>query len=197
VPGKYTVSFAKRVEGKLTPLGEPQTFNATPLGLASLPAEDRPAVLAFQEKTARLQRAVFGAVQLLKDTQERMRYIQRAALNTPKADLKLVDEADALKARLDDVDRKLNGNSIIRAHNEADPPSIVERVTQVVSGHWSSSSAPTQTHMENYRLAAQAFAPVLEELRTLVEVDLKNLENKLESAGAPWTPGRVPTWKPE
>jgi photosystem II stability/assembly factor-like uncharacterized protein len=197
VPGKYTVSFAKRVDGKTTPLGEPQTFSTVPLGLASLPAEDRPAVFAFQEKTARLQRAVFGAVQLLKDTQERLRYIQRAVLNTTKADQKLIDEADTLKARLDDVDMKLNGNPVIRAHNEADPPSIVERVSQVVSGHWSSSSAPTQTHMENYRLASQAFAPVLEELRKLVEVDLKNLENKLESAGAPWTPGRVPVWKPE
>jgi len=86
---------------------------------------------------------------------------------------------------------------VIRAHNEADPPSISERVNTVVSGHWSSTSAPTQTHLDNYRIAAESFAPVLEELRKLVEVDLKNLENKLEAAGAPWTPGRVPTWKPE
>jgi len=24
---------------------------------------------------------------------------------------------------------------------------------------------------------------------------LKNLENKLELAGAPWTPGRIPEWQ--
>jgi photosystem II stability/assembly factor-like uncharacterized protein len=197
VPGKYTVSFAKRVEGKTTPLGEPQTFNTVPLGLASLPAQDFPAVLAFEEKTARLQRAVFGAAKLLKDSEERLNYIQRALLNTPKADQKLVDEAEALETRLQDLDEKLNGNPVIRAHNEADPPSIVERVSQVVGGHWTASSAPTETHKENYRLAAQAFAPVLDELRKLVEVDLKNLENKLEAVNAPWTPGRVPVWKPE
>ena len=197
VPGKYTVSFAKRVEGKLTPLGEPQTFTTVPLGLASLPAQDYPAVLAFQEKTARLQRAVFGAAKLLKDTEERLHYIRRALLNTPKGDPKLVDEAEALEMRLRDLDVKLNGDPVIRAHNEADPPSITERVIQVVGGHWTSTSAPTQTHQENYRLAAQSFAPVLDDLRKLVEVDLKNLENKLEAAGAPWTPGRVPVWKPE
>jgi hypothetical protein len=28
-----------------------------------------------------------------------------------------------------------------------------------------------------------------------VEVDLKAIEAKLEAAGAPWTPGRVPVWK--
>jgi photosystem II stability/assembly factor-like uncharacterized protein len=197
VPGKYTVTFAKRVEGKVTPLGEPQTFTAEPLGLASLPAEDRPAVLAFQEKTARLQRAVFGADKLVSETLERLNYIQRALLNTPKADQKMNDQVEALETRLQDIDEKLNGNSVIRGHNEADPPAITERVNQVVGGHWSSTSAPTQTHQENYRLAAQAFAPVLAELRRLVEVDLKNLENQLEAAGAPWTPGRVPVWQPE
>jgi hypothetical protein len=197
VPGKYTVSFATRVDGKLTPVGDPQTFTTVPLGLASLPAEDRPAVLAFQEKTARLLRAVFGADKLVKDTEERMNYIQRALLNTPKADQKLADQAEAIETRLQDIDMKLNGNSVIRAHNEADPPAIVERVNQVVGGHWNSTSAPTQTHMENYRLAAEAFAPVLNDLRQLIEVDLKNLENQLEAAGAPWTPGRVPVWKPE
>ena len=197
VPGTYTVSFAQRVDGKLTPLGAAQSFSAVPLGLASLPAEDRPAVLAFQEKTARLQRAVLGADALLKETQERLQYIHRALLNTAKAGDSLIDEADALQNRLADLDIKMNGNSVIRAHNESDPPAITERVNTVVSGHWSSTSAPTQTHIDNYRLAADSFAPVLEELRKLVEVDLKNLEDKLEAASAPWTPGRVPTWKPE
>ena len=61
-PGTYRVSIAKRVDGKLTPLGEPQTFQAVPLNLASLPAQDQAAALAFHQKTARLQRALAGAV---------------------------------------------------------------------------------------------------------------------------------------
>jgi hypothetical protein len=32
-------------------------------------------------------------------------------------------------------------------------------------------------------------------LKTLVEGDVKNLEAAMESAGAPWMPGRVPEWK--
>jgi hypothetical protein len=31
-----------------------------------------------------------------------------------------------------------------------------------------------------------------EKLRALVEVDLKAVEQALDAAGAPWTPGRVP-----
>jgi hypothetical protein len=37
---------------------------------------------------------------------------------------------------------------------------------------------------------------VLEELRTLVEIDLQQLKDEMEIAGAPWTPGRkIPKWK--
>ena len=62
---------------------------------------------------------------------------------------------------------------------------------------WGTMLAPTRTQEDAYRYAGQEFAPVLASLRQLVEVDLKRLEDQLESAGAPWTPGRVPRWQPE
>ena len=57
-PGTYTVSLAKLVDGKQTKLGQTQSVAAQPLGLATLAARDKQALLAFQRKTARLQRAV-------------------------------------------------------------------------------------------------------------------------------------------
>jgi len=60
VAGTYTVSLAKRVEGKLVPIGQPQTFVCKPLGAGTLLASDRAEVNAFQRKTARLQRAMEG-----------------------------------------------------------------------------------------------------------------------------------------
>jgi hypothetical protein len=64
-----------------------------------------------------------------------------------------------------------------------------------VHGQWAVTSAPTETNREAYRIASDAFAPVLENLRKLVEVDLKAFEDTLEAIGAPWTPGRVPRWQ--
>jgi hypothetical protein len=34
-------------------------------------------------------------------------------------------------------------------------------------------------------------------LRSAIEVELKQVEAALEKAGGPWTPGRLPDWKPE
>ena len=67
----------------------------------------------------------------------------------------------------------------------------------MVSGHWSSTSAPTATHRRNYAIAAEAFAELLPRFQELIEKDLVTLETNIEAAGAPWTPGRVPRWQPE
>ena len=77
------------------------------------------------------------------------------------------------------------------------PPAIIDRVQGIVFGHWTSSSEATRTFQDNYSIAAAEFAPVLADLRQAVGVDMKNLEDQLESLGAPWTPGRIPTWTPE
>jgi uncharacterized coiled-coil protein SlyX len=191
------VSLAKRVGGVVTPLGEPKTFDAVPLGTASLPAADRKALLDFEEKTGRLQRAVLGAAKAAGEAQTRIDHLKKALAETPGADPKLQTEVRAIEARLKDLQEALNGDTTLASRNEPTPPSIVDRVQTIVTGHWDATSAPTATHHRNYDIAAQQFAPVLEKLRTLSVVDLKKLEDSAEAAGAPWTPGRVPDWKPE
>ncbi len=196
-PGRYTVSLAKRVGGAVTPLGEPQTFEAIPLGTASLPPADRKALLAFEEKTGRLQRAVLGAAKAAGEAQARIDHLKKALADTPDADPRLQTDLRAIEARLKDLQVALNGDSTLASRNEPTPPSIVDRVQTIVTGHWDATSAPTATHRQNYEIAARTFAPMLEKFRTLSLVDLEKLEDAAEAAGAPWTPGRVPEWKPE
>jgi hypothetical protein len=66
-----------------------------------------------------------------------------------------------------------------------------------VSAQWSATVAPTGTSQQAYANAAEAFEKQLATLRTLVETDLRGLETAIEKAGAPWTPGRVPSWSKE
>ena len=196
-PGRYRVAIAKRVGGVVTPLGEPQSFTVQPLGTASLAATDRRALVAFEEKTGRLQHAVLGAARAADEAQTRLDHLKQAIADAPAADPKLQTEVRAIEARLKDLKAALNGDATRASRNEPTPPAIVDRVQQVVTGHWDSTSAPTATHRRNYEIAAKQFEPVLASLRTLILVDLTKLEQAAEAAGAPWTPGRVPEWKPE
>ncbi|MDY7094532.1 MAG: glycosyl hydrolase [Acidobacteriota bacterium] len=197
VPGTYTVELAKRQGGELVALAGPVSFEAVPVGVATLPADDQDALFSFQRKTARLQRAVLGARQAAEEAQSRLDHLRAAILATPEAELALLDRQEALAVRLDDLLIDLRGDRTVAQRNEAVSPSITERVARIVSGHWTSTSAPTQTQMDSYEAAAAAFGDNLAGLRTLMEEDLVALEDDLEAAGAPWTPGRLPTWSPE
>jgi len=196
-PGTYEVALFKRVEGKLVPLGEPQTFITRPLATATLSVQDRAANLQFEQKVARLQRAVLGTVEVVRETERQISAAKRAIDDAPKADAKLMDEVRALEARVKDIDVALNGDRVVARYSEPTPPSIVDRVQAVVAGTWSAESTATGTHQRSYAIAADAFAPVLDTLRALVEVDMKALADRLEAIGAPWSPGRVPRWVPE
>lgn len=197
VPGRYRVTLAKRVDGAITPLGDAASFEVVPLGLASLPAENSAEVLAFQKKTASLRRAALGAVRLANETQTRIDHLEKALLDTPAADPALLARARALELRLTDIQEKLSGRTVVSRYNEPEMPGVIARVQAVVEGHWQTTSGPTDTHRRGYEAAAAEFAPLLADLTRLVETDLAALEREAEAAGAPWTPGRVPRWRPE
>lgn len=194
-PGIYSVRMEKRVDDVTTPLAGPVAFKARPLGLGTLPAQDWAALQSFHRQTADLYRAVQGAIRSASEAATRLDLIQTALRNTPAPDSSLVVRTRALELKLADLRMALEGDPTIRKRNEPTPPSIQERVGQIVWGGWGSTSEPTQTQRDGYAIASEIFPPVLESLQRLVDVDLNALEDDLEKAGAPWTPGRVPRWK--
>ena len=195
MPGKYKVSFAKRVNGVMTQLSAPQEFTVTVEGLAAMSADDRTALVDFQQKVGRLQRAVSGALETANALKPRLALIKRALLDTPGAGDKLLDDAASIDRRTNDILRALRGDVVLRNRNENVAPSISDRVSAIVGAQRMSTARPTQTQVAQYTVAAQDFEQVLAQLRTLVEVDLARLEKEMEAAGAPWTPGRIPQWK--
>jgi photosystem II stability/assembly factor-like uncharacterized protein len=196
-PGRYTVSLAKRVDGATTALGEPQSFETVPLGLPTLAARDREELVAFQKKVARLLRAVLGARKVVDEAQVRIDHLKKAFHDTPDADARTADEILSLQNRLKDLKLELSGDPVRAKYNEPRPRSVAQRVGRIIWSQWASSSAPTQTNRDAYAFAGKAFTRLLADLRQLVEVDLERVEETLEAAGAPWTPGRIPRWTME
>ena len=197
-PGTYQVSLARRVEGKVTPLAGPVKFSVDVLGTSALPPADRERARSPSSGRSRgCSARCWARCESAREAQRRLDHLKKALLDTPAADPRLSDEARAIESRLKDLQVALGGDDLLAAKNEPVPPAVQDRVSQVVGGAWYSTSAPTKTHQQCYDIAAAQFAPVLEKLRALIEVDLKRLEEQAETAGAPWTPGRVPTWKPE
>jgi chromosome segregation ATPase len=197
MPGEYKVTLAKRVDGKVTQLAGPVTFKVLVEGQASMKLEDRKVLSDFQQNVARLQRAVTGASRLVGDLKTRLGQIKQALHQTPAAEEKLREDASSLESQLDEITRALRGDNARRSRNENAPTAIGERVANIVDDQRMSTSRPTQTHLDQNKIAGELFTAELGKLKILVEIELPKLEKAMEAAGAPWTPGRVPEWKEE
>ncbi|MGC2271046.1 MAG: glycosyl hydrolase [Candidatus Sulfotelmatobacter sp.] len=192
--GTYSVRMFQKVDEKVTELAGPETFKVVTENLSSLSVADRAAQEEFQRKVVRLYRAVSGALHTADDVETRLKAIRAALRETPAAEEKLDAEADSIEQNDREILRALRGDKELQKRNEPTPSSIDDRVEAILEGERFSLSKPTQTHIDDYNIAAAEFEEQLGRLHALVEVDLIKLEKDMEAAGAPWTPGRVPEW---
>ncbi len=194
-PGTYSVSLSKCVDGVITELNGPQYFTTEVLGASNLAADDKNALAAFQKKVSELNRVVMGAVNVANNLSLKIKLINTALQNTPSTAYSMMKQADSIEVQTAEIIRQLTGDKSLINRNINVPPSIVDRVQGIIGDEWQSTSAPTQTDINSYKNAGEMFFPLLSKLKSLVNVDLKNLENEMEAAGSPWTPGRIPDWK--
>jgi photosystem II stability/assembly factor-like uncharacterized protein len=186
-PGRYTLSVAKRVDGVLTPLLSPREFTVEAEGTDEA---GRKELLEFQQKVARLERAVSGALDAANDLKSRIGKIKDAIDATPAMDRKWAAAARTLEKKNDEILRALRGDVTLARHNENVPESISARVGRIVGNEEAWLGRPPGTDVEAYGIASQEFATEQAKLRTLLDMDLKAIEKALDDAGAPWTPGR-------
>jgi len=195
-PGKFKATLEKKVSNIYTQLGESQDFECVPLNNTTLPAANKKEVLAFQRKTARLQRAIYGAGQVLSEMENRVKHLKKGLFDTPANTSDLQKSILVIETKLDEIKLGLNGDAVIRGHSEPVAPSINNRINEIIYGAWASTSEITETHKKNYKIAGEEFAPVLVNVKSVLK-ELEAIEQKAEVIGTPITPGRVPDWKME
>ena len=177
------------------PAGTPQTFEARPLGQGTLPAPDQKQVAEFNQGAARLQRAAMGTGASLGELEIRLRLLTQAIEQTPRASAALRDSARAVRTVAVALRTEFAGDQTIGSRSEPTPVTIMGRIQRVIGSLWSSTTAPTATHRRSLAIASEQLGVFLPKLRALADQQ-KRLEDQAEAAGAPWTPGRIPAWRP-
>jgi hypothetical protein len=99
-PGTYTVSLAKRVEGVLTELGEPQAFEVVPMRTPTLAGASPAEAAAFLRQLADLKRSVEGAQSAIEEAAERLAAIKEVLVRSTVGDPSLDDKARRLESCL-------------------------------------------------------------------------------------------------
>ena len=190
VPGTYSVSFAKRVNGVFTPLGETQQFQVIAI---DGPGARTMTTLADQQRAADLERAVLGLDQVVREALTRMTLFRRAIDETPMADTSLQHRVRIVTDKLKDAQEALGGDPTMSSRNEATPPSLLGRLSGAIGSNWGTTlEAPTPMQRAELDLVRTKFDAILAQVRQLIDVELKALEQSAEQAGVPWTSGRFP-----
>lgn len=196
MPGQYSVDMAMVKEGEVTILVSPQQFNVVPLKNTTLPAEDPAMAEKFMKRLGEMNRAVAGANRLRGELNSKVNHIEKALELTPSAPLTMMGEVQKLKTRLRDIRYALNGDPTKSRRQFTGDPSISGRVGTVEWTYSNTRSAPTKTMEDQLNIAEEEFGPVLADLKQIVAA-IQKMESKLESIGAPYTPGRIPGWEKE
>ncbi len=193
MPGDYTVSLDMVAGDSIRSLVAGVPFTLETLTGSTLPAEDRPALDAYIRETAELERAWRGATAILGDIENRLRHIQ-VAIQAVGSPADLLRSADDLSDRVYLLRKQFYGDDIAARLDIPSKPALSNRVWASGYDIWSATAAPTATQQAQLSLASRDFQEGLRSVRNLWDQHLMPLEEALEKARAPYTPGRMPSW---
>ena len=198
LPGQYTARLFTRVDGALSPIGAPMTFAVVDADPAGSRRNARTAtILASELRNAQLERSALGAGAWLNDLGGKLNFLRRAIDESPRADSSLIRQVRALQTRLLDMQERLNGDPTRGRRNESSPTGLLGRLQiALAQSRGSTLEAPTEAQLAQLEIVRSALGAILTDIRQMAEVDVRAVETAAESAGIPWTAGRLPVMPP-
>jgi hypothetical protein len=192
-PGKYQVSVSMSENGAFTPLAGPQAFVCKPLGGEKLTAAEQQALATFNKKAAELARAVMSADAHRQHLQDLLPYLEKAMLDVPTLQQELFTDLASVKKQLKTLGEQLNGDPVRTQFEGQARTSLKDKANLFTQSLWATTSAPTATYERAFSEANRGVEDVYKQLREADSM-IEKIEKALETAGAPYTPGRLPVW---
>ena len=188
-PGRYTVTLSQQVDGVVTLLSEPRSFEVVPMRRGALSGSPPREVAAFWrafEETIRQSSAVQTVLSNAQRTATAMQFaLARATAEPGDLDARLFQ----IKQDLQELDVELNGMSSKQQVGEKTRPTVGTRLSAVDRGVYHSTYGPTTTHREQLEIVRNELAGYQERL-VRIQARLAELGQALINAGAPWVEGQ-------
>ncbi|NQZ75123.1 MAG: glycosyl hydrolase [Ekhidna sp.] len=189
LPGSYTVQLSKSINGEVTEITEPESFEVKTLDNQTLPPTDPAEMLAFHRELSSLSKSMNGARKTYDQLQEALKYYKAAARLVNEKSLN--DQVEEMEDKLKEVQVSLYGDAIKRQLEIDQAPSISSRVNTALYAGSASFTDPTETAKEVKEIAMKYLNPVIATLKQMINKDVPAINAALDANGAPWTPGRV------
>jgi hypothetical protein len=192
MPGEYRVSMSKRVDGVVTELVKPVPFKIVQEGEENLSAGDRKAMLEYRDRVTKLQKTSVAVVEVVESMGAKIRAIQAALIDAPKATPKMREEAVSIEKRIKAIGLALANDNAASTLVQPEVAGLVQRIGQVTFAQLSSPIPATQTRVDLLKDCEAEMSEILPKVRELARKDVPALEKHLDAIGAVHTPGRIP-----
>ena len=190
VPGTYTVEMQLFKDGIATTLVPATAFEVKALDNTVMPAENRAEKVAFQKQISALEADLEVCQYLMGEMNTKIKYIKEAIKRSEQPMDKLYQTTLAIENKLKDINIQLYGDPVKARLDIDQVQSPANRLGTIGYEQKYSTATPTQTHKDSYAIAKAEIQSIRQMIETLSKVDIKQLEEQLIKAGAPYTPGR-------
>ena len=174
----------------LQPVAGPVPFEVKPLDADRLSPAQWAEFSAFCTRMGEAQRRALGGSERLTEAQTRLNLVRKALLETAAIDPALLDRGRKLNVELKDLRDLLSGDATVAARQEPTTPGILGRIETVTGSVWATTQLPTQSQRQDLAWAEEGLVTLNQRLEATL-ASLKGLEEALDAAKAPYTPGRL------
>lgn len=184
-PGTYTVSLSKEIDGEITELSSPLSFNVVPLQKGTLDGAEPAEVVAFWKQLQNLWAKVSAANIDLSNSMKTVKAMELALSRTTFSNDSLASQLNQIRQELLAIEAQFSGNQSKEEIGEKNNPTIYSRLQFAQMAVSNSTYGPTETARQDLEIANKQFVRAQGELNSITEQKIPELEKKLTEAGAP------------
>ncbi|MBQ4821231.1 glycosyl hydrolase [Aquimarina sp. MMG016] len=184
-PGTYKATLSKLMDGKITPLSEPITFQVKQMRKGALPGVTPDRVVEFW----RDYEAAVGKVSELdlrmNKAGKKIKAMKRALANAQISPGDMDVRLNNIKKRMDALSTEFYGNRSKQQVGEKTKPTISDRMFAIYRGVQRSTYGPTDTHVQTMDIINSQLATTNTKFNG-IQNEINTLIKALNEAGAPY-----------
>jgi photosystem II stability/assembly factor-like uncharacterized protein len=185
MPGSYSVSLIKEIDGEFILIAGPEPFNVIKVRESALPGIKPELISAFKTEFCALQADISLFNIYLGKAKTRMELMQKAYRLAKIQDPKLDSSLTVLREELISLENRVNGSRAKSEIGEKAPMTMNERLGFIGLGLNNSSYGPTATMQMNLDIAREQYLDFNKQLEIIMKEKMPLLEKALMDAGAP------------
>ncbi len=192
LPGKYFLDVEQYVRGKMTKIAEKIQFNVNLLENSTLPASSKEKLQQFLAEVSESYRLSTGANSSIDELYKQTLSMKQALNKSPKADSELFGKLEKIEREILDLKWQFEGQNVTASSEERTPQLVPlnNRIYFLAYAHMNSTTAITEAEKDNLRIINKKLPEIISKIKRIKEVELKEINQKMDNLKIRWTPGR-------